>query len=37
MRREGALKIVLVLVGLLFCAGAFIRSQCFSRESLRCP
>jgi succinate-acetate transporter protein len=32
MRRERALKIVLVLVGLLFCAGVYPLTMFFSRE-----
>jgi hypothetical protein len=36
MRRERAMKIVLVVVGLLFTAGV-VPLTTFSRESLRCP
>ena len=32
MRREHALKIVLVVVGLLFCAGVYPLTMFFSRE-----
>jgi len=32
MRRERALKIVLVIVGLLFCAGVYPQTMFFSRE-----
>ena len=35
MRRERVLKIVLAIVGLLFCAGVY-PLRCFSRERLRC-